>query len=79
MTSDWKGLLAVFCMFVFLPAAYAQATNDYQLAAGDTIRIVVYQNPDLTLDTRISENGTITYPLVGSLSIGGLAIAVAAQ
>lgn len=79
MTPDWGKLLVAFWMFAFLPAACAEATNDYQLAAGDTIRIVVFQSPDLTLDTRISENGTITYPLVGSLSLGGLTIAAAAQ
>ncbi|NVO07847.1 MAG: polysaccharide export protein EpsE [Rhodoferax sp.] len=53
------------------------AQTDYPLGAGDAIRIQVFQNPDLTLETRVSENGSITYPLVGELSIGGLSIALA--
>ncbi len=31
------------------------------------------QNPDLTTETRISERGTITFPLVGEISLAGLA------
>ena len=33
------------------------------LGAGDTIRITVFQNPDLTTETRVSERGTIVFPL----------------
>ena len=53
------------------------AQPDYQLGAGDAIHIQVFQNPDLTIDTRVSENGTITYPLIGELTIGALPIAAA--
>ncbi len=68
-------------MQVVAPAASAQPQNalqapvNYQLAAGDTIHILVFQNPDMTLDTRVSEDGAITYPLIGSIKIGGMTIA----
>ena len=52
---------------------------EYPLGAGDSIRIQVFQNPDLTIDTRVSENGSITYPLVGSVDLGGLSIGAAEQ
>jgi polysaccharide biosynthesis/export protein len=52
---------------------------EYQLGAGDNIRVVVFQNPDLTVETRVTENGTITYPLVGELKVGGLTIPDAEQ
>jgi polysaccharide export outer membrane protein len=61
-----------------VPVASAQQA-EYQLGAGDTIRIVVFQNPDLTLETRVTENGTISYPLIGILRIGGLTIPAAEQ
>jgi polysaccharide export outer membrane protein len=48
--------------------------SDYQLSAGDTIRILVFQNPDLTLETRLSEGGTISYPLIGLARLGGLTL-----
>ena len=55
------------------------AGPEYRLGAGDAIRVHVFQNPDLTLDARVSENGTISYPLVGSVSLGGLSLSEAEQ
>jgi len=52
-------------------AAQAQAANEYRLGAGDVVRISVFQNPDLTLETRITETGLVSYPLLGSVRLGG--------
>jgi polysaccharide biosynthesis/export protein len=41
------------------------------LGPGDSIRITVFQNPDLTTETRVSEGGTVTFPLVGEVAVGG--------
>ena len=68
-------LLVLFCS-----AAHAeQQVQDYRLGSGDIIHITVFQNPDLTIDTRVSEKGYITYPLIGSVEIGGLTIDGAAD
>lgn len=48
--------------------------NEYVLGSGDVIRVTVYQNPDLTLETRVSEAGVISYPLLGSVKAGGLSV-----
>jgi polysaccharide biosynthesis/export protein len=56
------------------PAHAQSPTPEYRLSAGDVIRITVYQSPDLTLETRISEAGTISYPLLGSVRIGGMGV-----
>lgn len=53
--------------------ASAQST----LGPGDVIKISVYGSPDLALDTRVSDTGNITYPLVGSVAVGGLTVAAA--
>jgi len=53
--------------------------SEYQLGAGDTIKIVVFQNPDLTVEARVTENGTISYPLIGGVKIGGMTISAAEQ
>lgn len=58
-------------------AAAAAATPEYRLGAGDIVRIVVYQNPDLTLETRVSESGVVSFPLLGNVRIGGLGISAA--
>lgn len=78
--SKWLGTLLLILAAAFGTGAAAQdKPADYRLGDGDNIRITVFQNPDLTLETRVSENGTITFPLIGSVKIGGLTIAMAAD
>lgn len=69
-------LLAVVLALAGL-SAQAQGKPDYPLGAGDAIRVQVFQNPDLTIETRVSENGSISYPLIGAVELGGLSLAVA--
>jgi len=42
------------------------------LGEGDSVRISVFQNPDLTTETRVSERGTITFPMIGEVKVAGL-------
>ncbi|MCO5101785.1 MAG: polysaccharide export protein EpsE [Burkholderiaceae bacterium] len=53
-------------------ASQAAARGDYQLGAGDVIKITVFQSPDLATEARISENGVISFPLVGVVRVGGM-------
>ena len=43
-----------------------------KLGAGDAVRVTVFQQPDLSLEARVADNGTIMMPLVGTVKIGGL-------
>jgi len=63
------GLLCLAAMTLSV-AAFGQSREI--LGEGDSVRITVFQNPDLTTETRISERGTITFPLVGEISLAGL-------
>lgn len=67
--------LGVFLMPMLTHAA--DAARDYLIGPGDSVRITVYQSPDLTLEARVAESGTITYPLLGSVKLGGLSVAQA--
>ncbi|MEK8030662.1 polysaccharide export protein EpsE [Ideonella sp. DXS29W] len=59
-------------------AAEAKGEPDlYRLGVGDTVRITVYQSPDLSLETRLTESGAISYPLIGSIRLGGLTVSEA--
>ena len=51
--------------------------QEYLLGPGDVIKITVFKNPDLTVETRVSENGTITYPLIGAVPVGGSSTSIA--
>ena len=61
------------------PAAAPAAGQapEYRLGGGDVLRITVYQNPDLTLETRITEAGIVSYPLLGNLRLGGQTVTAA--
>jgi len=49
------------------------------LGVGDVVKMSVYQNPDLAVEARVSENGEINVPLIGSVVIGGLSVPQAQQ
>ena len=58
-------------LFVLALAAPALAQTE-KLGVGDTVRVSVHQQADLTTEARISERGTIAMPLVGELKLAGL-------
>ena len=51
-------------------AAHANVLES--LGPGDMVRITVFRNPDLTTEARVSENGTIAFPLIGEVHVTGL-------
>jgi polysaccharide export outer membrane protein len=55
------------------PADIAQPV-EYRLGAGDQIRITVFNEPDLTGPYTVGSQGTIAYPLVGTIRAGGLTV-----
>lgn len=53
-------------------AHQAVTKSDYSLGVGDLVRISVYGSPDLLTEARLSAEGTITFPLLGEVDLGGL-------
>jgi polysaccharide export outer membrane protein len=71
-------ILAVLCLTTLtatITSAFAQ--QEYLLVPGDILKISVFKNPDLSLDVRVSEAGTIAYPLIGSVPVSGLTLPAA--
>jgi polysaccharide export outer membrane protein len=70
--------LAVVLMSAALsPVRAQQQQQQYVIGPGDILRISVFKNPDLSLDARVSESGTLSYPLIGSVQVGGLTLPAA--
>ncbi|MYN47369.1 polysaccharide export protein EpsE [Pseudoduganella sp. FT93W] len=69
-----KWLMAALLWTLMMAGAQAA---DAVLGPGDVLKVTVYGNPDLNTDTRISDAGTITFPLLGPVEIGGLSSAAA--
>lgn len=69
----------LICMFLLSCSLLVSllAHAEYLLGTGDMVRITVFGNPDLTTETRVTQAGTLTFPLVGEVIVGGLTVASA--
>jgi len=72
-----------FCLLISVitsTAAFAGAARDegYVLRPNDTIRLAVYEEVDLSVQVRILKTGQASFPLIGSVQVGGLSVPVAA-
>lgn len=65
--------MALFATFVMVGAHAA----DVVLGSGDILKVTVYGHPDLTIETRVSASGGITFPLIGEVPVGGTVTSVA--
>ena len=68
------------CASAFAQNAPAAGKPEAVLGVGDIVRITVYQNPDLTVESgRISELGELNFPLIGKVVLGGATITAGEQ
>jgi polysaccharide export outer membrane protein len=58
-------------------AQQGQPAPAYQIVSGDILKIAVFKNADLSVDARVNEQGSISYPLVGSVQVAGLTLPAA--
>ncbi|MBI3566031.1 MAG: polysaccharide biosynthesis/export family protein [Elusimicrobia bacterium] len=49
--------------------------SDYVISGADLLKITLLGEKDLDREVRVSQKGTITYPLVGEVKVGGLTTA----
>jgi len=58
----------------------AQSSGDsYILRPNDLVRLSVYEEPDLDREVRILKTGQASFPLVGSVEIGGISVNAATE
>ena len=63
---------AALLLLAALAGAVQAAPTNYTLDDGDVVRVTVYNQPDLTLETQISPDGQISFPLLGPIRLAGL-------
>lgn len=74
-------LLAGLVLLALLCAPPARADDSAEvdrLGPGDSIRVQVFQSPELGTEARLSSQGAIVLPLAGPVELGGLTLAEAA-
>ena len=59
------------------PSGLGAASGDYILKAGDTIEMVIFHEPDLSIRSRIGRDGMVQLPLLGEIRLEGLTIRAA--
>jgi len=80
MLHRFTRLIALLTLALLGTGAYAQEqppeqarpkaeSTDYVLQPSDLIRVMVFQEPDLTREVRITQEYTITLPLIGTIDL----------
>jgi len=68
------GLLAPMLLQAAGSEAESKKNYIHRLQLADRLRIGVYQEDDLTTQTRIDAHGRINLPLIGEVAVGGLTV-----
>jgi len=61
------------------PAIKLVASDDYRISPADVLEINVFQETDLKEILRVSTEGTIVFPLIGTVPVGGMTTQEAAH
>jgi polysaccharide export outer membrane protein len=63
----------VLALFVFCTTGYA-TENAYHIGPGDVIEISVWKDPELSRNLVVPPDGTISFPLIGSINVTQLTV-----
>ncbi len=69
----WYLYLIIYLLFICTVSAM-QTDYKYTLSTGDRIRIIVYGEKDLTLETTLDDDGIISYPFLGDIKVKNLSL-----
>ena len=50
------------------------ASDHYKVGSGDKVRVIVYNQPDLTGEYQVDGTGSIAFPLIGGVAVNGLTV-----
>ncbi len=83
MNAFWRSLICVAFLLLAACASgprpgdaptvnpQAQAVEAYRIGVDDSVRVAVWQNPDLNVTVPVRPDGKISVPLVGDVEAGG--------
>lgn len=68
--------LTILLLAILSANAFSASTglSEYTLGSGDLVRIQVYGEDDLKVESRLSDAGTISYPFLGEIKVLGLTV-----
>ena len=74
MARPFTACLLIVLVTLVAEAPVAKGPAEYTFGTGDQLRITVFGHEDLSGEFTISETGSVSLPLAGSLDLGGLTI-----
>ena len=78
LTSWFLGAMLVSGVVVALSAP-PQGGHEYQLGPNDVVRIQVFGEEDLTVESKVGGDGIVNFPLLGAVPIAGKTILLHAE
>lgn len=67
-------LLAICSLLVFNTALAVPSASSYSLNVGDKIMVNVFGEENLSIESRLTDAGTISYPFLGEIHVRGLTV-----
>ncbi|MBF0454518.1 MAG: polysaccharide export protein [Magnetococcales bacterium] len=61
-------------LLAFTPSRGFSAESNYRLGVGDTVAIKVFDEPDLSITTRLGDSTAISYPLLGEIQVKNMTV-----
>ena len=72
-------LIVLFVLLMTSSSLANPSDGDYLVGAGDVLKISVYDNQDLETVARVNTDGSIQFPLIGSVKLSGLSVEAATR
>jgi len=64
----------LFIFIITVSSAFCQDDSKYQLQPMDVLLITVHEQDDLTTRIRVTQDGYITFPLLGRIKVAGVTV-----
>jgi len=66
-----KYILSIFLAVTVISTVSAEIDSSYKLGPGDQIKILVFEEPDLSFELIVDNTGVISYPYLNEITIKG--------
>lgn len=73
------GLVLLAAIFAVSGAARGAGEGEYRIGSRDLLEVKVFEVPELNVERRVSDGGSIELPLLGEFSVAGMTAAEAAS
>jgi len=69
--------ILIVCGVLAAPHGHAQNAAAYKLGVADKVHIIVFNEPDLTGDFDVNDQGILSLPLIGQVHVAGMTLSEA--